>query len=146
MLNRPASLPPVLKALDDSVPDVRGEAVRGLVKLGNVQAGGDALAARLSREGDVSLREFMAVSLGDLGRVGEKKHEDALLALLEDDEARVRAVAAGALGKIGTRRTEKALLRMLEKEKKRKVKDLEVIRLGEDAIRQVHGRTNEDGG
>lgn len=144
VLNRPGSIAPVLRALEDLVPDVRLEAGKALVKLG-AKGSGDALAERLSREGDATLREFFAVALGDVGRVGDPKHEAALVKLLEDDEPRVRAVAAGALGKIGTSRTEKAILRMVAKEKKRKSKDLEVIRLGDDASRQVRGRRSEDG-
>lgn len=143
VLDRPGSPAPILRALDDLVPEVRLEACKALLRL-SAKEGGDALAARLPREGDAALREFFAVALGDIGRVGDTAHENALLTLLGDDEPRVRAVAAGALGKIGTARTEKAILRMVEKEKKRKSKDLEVIRLGDDAARQVRGRKNPD--
>ena len=147
MMRRPASLAPLVRGVEDSVAEVRSEAVKGLVRISARDAGADALAARLSRESDPSLREFFAVTLGDLGTIGNVAHENALLKLLEDDDLRVRGAAAGALGKIGTSRTEKAILRMLEKERKKKEKDLDVIRLGEEAAIQVRTRKSVgDGG
>lgn len=143
-LGRPGAADAILPAVGDMVPDVRAEALRALARLAPPGAA-DAFAKRLSVEVDPTLREQLAAGLGDLGRPGEQKHVEPLVALLEDPEPRIRATAAGALSKIGTKRNEKAIERMLERERKRKQaeRDAEVLRIGEDALRMVRARGDE---
>lgn len=145
VLDRPEGYPAVLDALSDPVVEVRSEAWKGLAR---VAAGGmqkeasDRAAARLENEPDDLLRGQLAATLGNFGRVGEKAHEKALVRALEDPVAGVRRAAAAALGRIGSPATEKALAEVAKREAKKKgpERDLDLIRIAEDASRQVKAR------
>lgn len=145
VLDRPEGYPAVLDALSDPVVEVRSEAWKGLAR---VAAGGmqkeasDRAAARLPDEPDDLLRGQLAATLGNFGRVGEKTHEKALVRALEDPISGVRRAAAAALGRIGGPSAEKPLVEVAKREAKKKApeRDLDLIRIAEDASRQVKAR------
>ncbi len=145
VLDRPQGYPAVLDALGDPVVEVRAEAWKGLSR---VAAGGmqreasDRAAARIGDEPDDLLRGQLAVTIGNFGRVGEKAHEKALVRALEDPVVSVRRAAAAALGRVGSAAAEKPLAEVVKREVKKKgpERDLDLIRIAEDASRQVKAR------
>jgi cyclophilin family peptidyl-prolyl cis-trans isomerase/HEAT repeat protein len=106
-----AAREPLRKLLTDEEPDVRDAAAFGIGLLSRVAQPAEerALLGRLASESDVGGR----VALADaLGRVGHEDALPALVALLQDPEARVREQAAIALGSYGQREVEVETVRV----------------------------------
>ncbi|MBI3890251.1 MAG: HEAT repeat domain-containing protein [Candidatus Wallbacteria bacterium] len=123
-----AALPYLLQGLEDSSPDVRIEAVRGLAALGDETVLPE-LVARLDREQDDRVRSQLLRAFGRfqgshvvdgllgflhdrvpriradlieiLGSFSDRRHAPQVLVALEDREVRVRANAVLALWRIG---------------------------------------------
>ncbi len=101
--------PAVERALAHMVgtPGAQGELIEAIVRFGAPMA--DRLIEQLRSE-DVETRRAAAAALG---RIGDARAVEPLVALLDEDDRDVLGVAAGALARLGDRRAFESLLRLI---------------------------------
>ncbi|MEA3366726.1 MAG: HEAT repeat domain-containing protein [Planctomycetota bacterium] len=109
----PDAVPALLEYLADPSRPVRKEAVDALEWIRDPRSA-IPLAKRLAVEPDSEIRKVVAVTLGKLG---DKRAGEALLAALKDSNYMVRAHAARSLGSLGVREACRPLIRALQKER-----------------------------
>ena len=100
---------PVERALAQLIgtPGAQSELLEAIVRFGAPMA--DRLIEQL-RSDDVDTRRIAATALG---RIGDARAVEPLVALLDEDDRELLVVAAGALARIGDRRAFEALLRLI---------------------------------
>ena len=109
-LNKKPEFKAVLESLNDPNPKVRAVVVDILSKSKRQQAL-PSLVQVLRQDKDASVRSKVAE---DLGRIGDKRSVDPLIASLDDDDDNVRREVALALGRIGDKRSVDPLIASLD--------------------------------
>lgn len=127
------AIAPLIRVLDDEDQTIRDGVAGALADIGGpaVHPLVDALEnPRLTLRG-------RSTAAGALGRIGDARAVDALLALLDDRETGVRRAAAQALGRLGDTRAVEPLVRALTDH------DGEVRAAAAEALQQLDWRPEE---
>lgn len=104
----PRAVEPLIAALRNEDGNLRKEAFNALVRIGTPSV--EPLISQLNQY-------HSARAVEALGRIGDPRAVEPLIAVLNDDEISVRTKAAQALGKIGNARAVKALIATLNNSK-----------------------------